>query len=347
MTIFLHIGMGKTGSTTLQTFLRDNSEALRNAGATFSEVSRSRNHRALAVCAMDDGRIDNTKRAKKLTEPKALHLYRADIEDEIRAEANNLEKEANIIFSSEQLTRLKNENELERLKGLLSLYGPHRIKVVCYLRRQDSYMVSAFSQIIKGGGQLDFTYKTCMKKIKDTDYQVFLEPWANSFGVENVIVRPFEKLQMFGGDIITDFLNLIDVELDLNNCRFPRIQNQSLDARALTLLSRLNRHLPRFGAGAKSRVRPAIVRALEEMSDGPKIRFGSADVARIGRHFSASNAYVAKTYLGRNDGVLFLEAPIADDQIAPSISDDDAYEMIANLLANIYENKNAKFDQNI
>lgn len=312
MTIFLHVGVGKTGTTTLQLFLEMHRAALAARGLHVATAPQSRNHRALAMYALDDTVIDNARKAKKLTTPAAIANYRNALLARVRDEAATagLTEDTSLVFSSEQLTRLKQPSEFARLRDLLSHYGRHKIKIVAYLRRQDQYYASSYSQYIKGGQDIDMVPTASLMKQSVYDLRRFLDGWAQAFGQENIIVRVFERFQLKDGDVISDFLDVVGVRDNADLARPPR-QNESLDVNTVRYLRLLNPHVPRFIDGAVNRRRPVLIAALEAISDGPKVSLSSEDANAFLALFAEGNADIARRYLHRADGRLFLE-PVAE-----------------------------------
>lgn len=324
MTLYLHIGTGKTGTTTIQTFLETNREVLRGKGLVVPSSLGRQNHRNLAAYALDDELIDNSRRAKRLTTPERISAFRERLEKDLAAEAATWPSDATIVMTSEQLTRLRRPGEVERLKSLLETIG-HEIKVICYLRRQDEYFPSEYSQLIKGGQSLPFSIENKLN-LSIYNYAVFLRRWAEVFGDSNLIVRPFARSGFVGGDLLSDFLSIVGVT-DIGGCMPVDHKNPSLDARTVEYLRLLNPDLPRWTEKGANPVRTAFVQQLEAISDGPRLRLSSDESRRLMARFVESNAEVARRYLGRDDGVLF-ESP-GDDApgVPPALTTDQAAEI--------------------
>lgn len=331
MTIFLHVGVGKTGTTTLQVFLDTHREVLARRGLVVAAAPRSRNHRALAVHALEDGVIDNARRTLGLTTPEAIAAFRAELAERMRQEAAALPAGARIVFTSEQLSRLTQPAEFARLKDLLALYGPHDIKVIAYLRRQDQYYASAYSQSVKGGAEAEMRPKKKLLTQSVYNYEIFLTRWAEAFGESSLMVRVFERGQMAEGDIIADFFATIGFDGHADLDRPPR-QNQSLDVTTLDFLRRLNPQIPRYLDGAANRRRPQLIAALEALSTGPRPRLDPAEAQAFLRGFEASNAAVARRFLGRADGRLFLDPPEEGEAPRSELDLDRAMALTAELL---------------
>lgn len=310
MTVYLHIGTGKTGTTTIQTFLETNRDVLRSKGLIVPTSLGRQNHRNLAAYSLNDDQIDNSRRAKRLTTPERIAAFRGKLVAGLLAEAPTWPADASVVMTSEQLTRLRRPGEIERLHDLLARTG-HPVKVIAYLRRQDDYFASEYSQLIKGGQSLPFSIDNKLN-MAIYNYDHFLGSWASVFGDDNMIVRPFERGQFVQGDLLMDFLSLVGVS-EIEGCVSVDQKNPSLDAQTVEFLRLLNPDLPRWADEGADPVRAEFVRQLEAVSDGPRLKLSSEQATALLARFEDSNAAVARRYLGREDGRLFL-APVHDGE---------------------------------
>ncbi|MEQ8384561.1 MAG: hypothetical protein RH949_19590 [Coleofasciculus sp. A1-SPW-01] len=252
-TIYLHIGMPKTGTTYLQHFLFENREKLLKQGYLYPLPTKilnkqnitSKNHHGLAngllkiyrtknPCANEqlnsnnmEGRWENMKREIKTLKPK------------------------NVIISSEAFTAKQefyNPDIIELVKKKLDGY---ETKIVIYIRRQDEFFMSWYNQNVKfpiyfnNFPQINDINYNNMKDImqwvgqnkKIGDFYSILEPWRKSFGIKNIIVRIFEKEQMTNGSLLDDFFETIDFnhnqsDFDLSHAM---IRNVSLNGKIIKI----------------------------------------------------------------------------------------------------------------
>lgn len=298
MTLFLHIGIGKTGTTSIQTFLEMNAPALANHGVVMPSSLGKRNHRRLAMYALNDDVVDNSRRAKRLTTPEAVRLFREHALKDFRAEQARLRSGRAVVMTSEQMTRLRRPGEISRLKEFISLAGHDDIRVIVYLRRQDLYYVSEYSQEIKGGKDIPFRPDG---KVVNRDiyfYDRLLGYWSEVFGRSAIVARPFEKSALRNGDAIDDFMSIVGID-DIDEFERPPPRNPSLDAYTIEFLRRLNPSVPRWVNGGEDMARLRLVQAIESVSDGPKLRMSHENAERFLSLFAESNAAVARDYLGR------------------------------------------------
>jgi hypothetical protein len=332
MTLFLHIGIGKTGTTSIQTFLEMNAPALANLGVVMPSSLGKRNHRRLAMYALNDEVIDNSRRAKRLATPEAVRLFREHALKDFRAESAKLRAGHAVVMSSEQMTRLRRPGEISRLKDFVSLAGHDEIRVIVYLRRQDLYYVSEYSQEIKGGKDIPFRPDG---KVVNRDiyfYDRLLGYWSEVFGRSAIVVRPFEQSALRNGDAINDFMSIIGID-DLCGFQRPPPRNPSLDAYAIEFLRRLNPSVPRWGDGGEDMSRLRLVRAIEAISDGPKLRMSRDNAERFLSLFAESNALVARDYLGRKE--LFEEEIAHAEGMEPALPVEAARRIANAVFSNV------------
>ena len=304
MTIFLHIGMGKTGTTSIQTFLEINAAALATCGIITPTTLARRNHRRLTMYALDDGVVDNLRRAKRMTTPESVRVFRERLAASFSAEAATWRSSQTIVMTSEQMTRLRSVEEVSRLKSLIGLAGHEDIRVILYVRRQDLAHISIYSQWIKGGLDVPFRPEIQGAHKSTLYYDRFIAPWAQVFGSGALIVRPFEPSSLKNADAVDDFMSVLGVD-DLSGFVRPPRANTSLDVHTIEFLRRLNSHIPRWVNNKQERSREALVAALEAISVGPKLRMSRATAEGFMAPFVEGNAAVARDYLARD--VLFQE----------------------------------------
>ena len=184
--IFLHIGLPKTGTSTLQNFLFENAAELKAQGALYPKGlwDVKRRHPELAHCFLPA----NRKRYAHVWSEMHTIIQQAD--------------EEVIVLSSEAFSNL-NAKALELLKKELS---PYQVTLVAYLRRLDLWIESSYLQNIKSGAYTGTMTDFLPRVAPDIFYKKVLL-WQNLFGKDNLEVRLLERELI--PDICTDFVNLI------------------------------------------------------------------------------------------------------------------------------------------
>jgi hypothetical protein len=303
MKIYMHIGTEKTGTTTLQNFFNLNRVKLREQNTLYPISPGVENHAKLSVYSMDHERNDELKKIFNIFKKGDLLKFRSKFEKDFMSEVKRFNPKKIILSNEHCSTRLLHDDEIYRLKELLG-YVSRDVKIVVYLRRQDDYYISTYSTWIKCGG----TNKIRMPNDYDSayiqnryNYKVLLDRWAKFFGMDNLIVRVFEKEQMVGNSLLDDFLHVTGIEF--NNFTVPSDLNASLSPDVLEFLRIFNKFIPFFNENGINPGRGDLTTVLENISTKNKIKFSG--VEQFYCHFEEENKEVAKKYLKRQDGILF------------------------------------------
>ncbi len=142
----IHIGMEKTGSTSIQRLLRDNGAALRRAGVAYPLAGSDRgNHNFLASAyiPLDSDRLSRGARSGRAARSQGfLDENRAAIMAEIG-------KHDRVVISGEHLFRLA-AGEVGALKRDLEAAGVRETRVFGVLRSPASFYLSFVQQVLKG-----------------------------------------------------------------------------------------------------------------------------------------------------------------------------------------------------
>jgi len=297
-TLYLHIGTPKTGTCSIQEFLE-----------THAEVLRQRSIVAHIPCPLEEKgtwRVRNLiELARKGDDPAAVNAW-------INRFVRDVEQDqADTMIVSEELlwNVLGNPRRKHFFTRLLSaLQQVAEVHVLVYLRRQDNFLMSAYQQRLKSGRMNGLTCRQWIQRhngIRQTDYRARLEWLLPLVGKEKVLVRAFESSQFFQGSLVADFMKQVGVEIDEHFLVSAKKINVALSP----LVSEIIRCLGFFPSDRET-VMPLLllVWAGDDrcVSKDREHRFLSpTERRRILRKHRAGNRWVAKEFLGREDGVLF------------------------------------------
>lgn len=224
--LLIHIGQGKTGSTSIQNFLRSNPEMLQDAGVLFPETGKHTNHQDIFSYLTDDvkqhdpslsgARADDRKRALGKTfwqnACETMHKIPPRL----------------VILSCENQFRPFPAAALQRLTNELR---PHfdRIDVCAYLRDPASHFLSSAQQDLKK--RPDFTIPS-RSYFRDT-----LEPWSLHGPGPLTCVR-FARSELAGQDVVTDFCQRF-AGIDPSSAKRSATEdNTSLSPEAMEIMQR-------------------------------------------------------------------------------------------------------------
>lgn len=249
-TIYLHIGMPKTGTTSLQKFLFDNREKLLEKGYLYP-ISGTK-----ITSPRRPQRYSHNKLAHELgrtliqkTDQKGNWVSKCSTWEECKREINTI-KPTNVIISAEDFTKpqvIYNSDIITLTKKKLEEYDT---KIVIYLRRQDEFLKSFYCFLIPSVLRTDI--KEFILEWKHlTDYYKTIELWKDVFGVENIIVRVFEKEQMVNCNLYEDFFATINPnsynKMDLEFTQGSRKNLSVYSGKAIKLINlidKMSRKIP-------------------------------------------------------------------------------------------------------
>ena len=325
--LFLHIGMQKTGSTSIQHAGRANRDRLADVGLLYPRTPGDKNHIKLTLFAWDGGKTNRLPLAAGVADPDAYRRFRSGFVEDLRAEIESAACPT-VILSNEHLSsRLKLPAQLNRLATALRSIA-RKITVVVYLRPQHELLVSSYSTKVKAGSIRQI--RLPKNQAFYYNYEWMLSLWADAFGERNLIVRVFDRSELVGGDVVKDFFATIDrpIPVDFD---FSDVRNPSLDTKSLEFLRAFNTHLPAMLGSEPNPERGDIIPAMEAVSKGGAIWLPTDQLRTFAEMFTASNANVARRYLGRSDGVLFKTLNFDRGSKPERLTVDDAVRIAAHL----------------
>ncbi len=310
-TVYLHIGMPKTGTTALQTFLTENREVMTGQGYHYPELNtglnsrfRCRNGHFLAH------RSDKPDAEAKRAEEEAVW------KKGFALLAHLAQDHPNIILSDEAIWKIATERERywAVLADSFEKIGC-RLKIVAYLRRQDLFIQSIWNQNIKSTLRWTKTFDHFIKhnavSYFPMDYHRHLTEIAEHVGAEDISVRVYENGQFEGngGTIQSDFLQCLGLEMtDLYTIERER-SNLSLQGNFIEI-KRIANSVPEYRA-MDDFIRPSLELASHCRSKGAAhartSMFSYEEQKRFLEQYESSNKKVAEQFLGRPDGRLFYE----------------------------------------
>lgn len=219
-----------------------------------------------------------------------------------------------VLLSSEMFCSL----DLDRIHYIHEKLSDFRVRAIIYLRRQDQYISSLAAQLIKGCHGKPENYSDLAKAIDFVstsnrfDYKNMCANWAHVIGKENLIVRPFEQEQLYKSDILADFFcHFLKVSMPPSIKLPSKHINPRLCRDALEFKSLVNR-IP-LNRDEKNATLPGLLTYSQSKEHSTRSYHQEHDLLppsqrlEIFRRFSDDNTTIARTYLGREDGILFSE----------------------------------------
>ena len=341
MKLLLHIGTKKTGTTSIQHFLKQNREKLLENKIYIpqSPMVAKGNHRWVAVFAYNASRIDdliigqqfknNQERSEKIRKRKDQFLSECQ---EAKATCNTM------ILSSEQFhSRLQSQEEIQRLYSTLNPIF-EEIEIILYIRDPLKMAVSSLSTTIKAGG-IDSTLNTPSSQDLEGNHYKTINQWEKNFPEAKITVRRFEKSRLIDGDIVSDFCSQIAANFHKKDYTFFKPTNSTLSLTGMALLRRLNFKFPRFTDNKPNPIRKTIVEFVENNTDdGSEFLPCEEEFKLYEDYFAEPNEKVRSRYFPEERYLFESQTKLATDKInlenikiKPEI-----YEQV---IENLWENK--------
>jgi hypothetical protein len=212
---WIHIGLPKTATTTIQRFLTIHRDVLLQRGVLYPRsIARrdreSEQHRALSV-AVESESVPWLARLRE-------EFAGTDIVASLLEEVDRTKPET-VILSSEALAFMSRPDALRRA------LPECQARILVYLRRQDRFLASFYNQLIKSRlytatfeeflrpdatdaidqGQFQRTLAMC-------HYDRLLEIWSAAFGRDNVLPGVFEDYELPTG-LLCDFAAKAEIDI--------------------------------------------------------------------------------------------------------------------------------------
>lgn len=309
--VTLHVGVPRTGTSTIQSFLELNRKRLDKQGIFYVAPW------SLATYPMDRDCCDEGRLLTGLQEI---------------GELSRKCRTKSVLWSNEWLSGYAFVRDAWLPGVIRRAMSAKNYRVIIYLRRQDHRLRSGYLQSgIKckepPGPVLDFedwlqwslgeNHNDLLKA--NIDYAGLIQPWIDVFGRENVVIRVFEKGQLLNDDLLQDFCDAAQLHTDNFNFEVPN-RNVSFNMELYDMLGMYNSVFQDASYSNKLNQFIEILGEDEFFAEKFFTRFNISPKSRINilQRCEETNRKVARELLGREDGVLFRERwPSPDDPYQP------------------------------
>ncbi len=295
--LYLHIGTNKAGSSAIQRTLVAHEKTLRAAGLLYPRTGRvgsGAHHLVSHVLGFSQGKPPTVRERGGLE-----NLGRKLIDECDRRGCRSL------VLSSEVFT---NRGDIARVRDFLAGWD---VNIVVYLRRHDHWWASCYGQGVRMTPNppwpLGFEGYIAWQRAHPHkgDYRKLLDAWAAVFGADKLLVRPYEREQN-SPSIVADFLRTIGFPTLADTVGAAVAQhNVSPAERELAIIDAIQH--ARLAHGVRKRLITAIATRSGQVRGGGFI--SPVERLRMLEENLEDYRYIARTYMGRSDGVLFLEPP--------------------------------------
>lgn len=257
----LHIGLKKSGSASIQTFLSENQPALRELSADYTASGRGKRkaHHNLAHDAMGNAKFD----------PSTGGL------DDLARVGMNAEFK-HILVSSEMFEGCE-ASHVARIRSRLAP-AAREFRIVLILRDLLDLIPSSYGQKIRYGLNL-YDFDTFFdERMRETrvDYFQTANRWADVFGWDALRVRPLDSRFLKNGDLIDDFLDTVGIDIlspEVGNLKRAGVVNAAGGWKTLEAIRGL--HAGRHGLPSGH--------PLERCLSGARVRRQGKEIEEIAR----------------------------------------------------------------
>ena len=302
--LVLHIGSGKTGTSSIQSFLHLNRARLADGGLLYPATPGRRRHTRFGLFVQPDHALDDRPSWGRESFPSP-QAFRKAFRRRLFKEIN--ESGLSRVLLSDEALYGSPDHTLERVRKFTERVAD-RTRLVVYLRRQDDHMVSRYQQVVKVGETRRLDERVRQLDLSKTyDYYARVQLWQRLVEPTDFVVRRFDRESFVDGSLYQDFLEAVGVAARADEMEQVEPVNESLDAEAVEFLRILNifrlEHeeaaaLPRFN-------RPLVVRLADDCT-GPTLTMPEQFLDAFMAQWEESNRRVARELLGDDSEQLFL-----------------------------------------
>jgi hypothetical protein len=274
----VHLGIAKTGTTSLQTWLASNQSYLCAQGITAPSTLAC--HRLAVECVVDP-LVCSRKDVLWIKDNESL----AKLNKNIERRQKDCSSVGPFIFSSEYFSVAS----AERVAELFCRLSINVTKIIVYFRRQDLYVASGYSQDVKALGQSKpFDQLGDTAYTKDLYWNIMIDRWHRSFPDASIKARNYDRRRE-NNALLSDFKNLIGCQEGSALEGLAR-ENQSLDSERTEVARLLNQR----GYSIDLQYLMKLQRS------DPKPAFGLSRVATetFERQYRPSNEALSRTFPG-------------------------------------------------
>jgi hypothetical protein len=304
--LVLHIGTGKTGTTSIQSFMDANRRPLADLGFLYPRSPGKSRHARISLSVLPEESVARAPawHRQGFTNHRE---FREKVHSSLRAEL----AEAGLpcaILSDEALFGAK-PVALERLRRLTDEIA-RSVRVVLYLRRQDDHVASRYQQVVKVGETRRLVERVQVLDLRGFyDYRAKLARWQDLMAPTAITVRRFERESFVEGSLHQDFLQAAGIDARADSLTQVTQLNESLDAETVELLRILNLfRVEHQGATAGQIDNRALIERLRSVmaaDPGPTLTLPTEMQDAFMARWAESNRAVARDFLDDPSGELF------------------------------------------
>ena len=236
-----------------------------------------------------------------------------------------------IVFSSEALSGTPNNGYQNSSAVASILRGATQnfdVKIILYLRRQDDFIESWYTQTIHQGESHSFA--DFMKGYEDSDslkYSRIIGDFAQQFGKENLLVRSYHSASSIG--LIRHFQSIIGQQ-DFFTSKDETRKNPSYSGHAYEIAKRAN---GRLIESDRKILRESLQRVMHKPKNESFSFFSIQERKELLQRFADDNRWVAQNYIFEDVSTAFPPPLEEQAKAQPPLTHDEVSSLIVDLLS--------------
>jgi hypothetical protein len=234
----IHIGTTKTGTTSIQRVLGLHRDQLLAQGACYPVSPGALEHVKLHGWMAQRRRSARKRGPVAAVTPQARELdeFPAAFAREMEGLPASIDR---VMLSEERLSTLRTGEEIGALKDFLAPFFDS-FQIVVYLRSQDSYLASRYSELLRMGKfEGPDNVVATRERLWHYDYHALIGRWAEVFGADAITPRLYGRGPGKSFDSVDDFLTLCGLTVDLSKDSPARKRNESISFAGQELMLRV------------------------------------------------------------------------------------------------------------
>ncbi|MBN2286721.1 MAG: hypothetical protein JXI43_09760 [Tissierellales bacterium] len=294
--LFIHIGLMKTGSSSIQQTLYKNNKILKSEYSINYPISlHHHNMNIFPVFKENPQEFPDWKRQYSVKEAmsqqkQCLAIFKREL----------VENQQDVFVISSELFGFLSEKEISEMKHFCEPYFDE-IQVLIYVRHPISFIPSLIKQdILNGFNPEQLELDSFIEKYKyKVEYQSIIRKYVQVYSSENIIFKNFDSQFFYNGNLMEDFFCQMGKSVDLNKLEVT-IENEALKQYSTLFLSEYNKKYPiiinnkrNYNRGLSSRWFPErIYKSIEDKKFDLNIIYTEDEALYLNEEINYVNQYL-------------------------------------------------------
>ncbi|WP_222929541.1 hypothetical protein [Synechococcus sp. PROS-7-1] len=296
----LHIGLPKTGSSTIQTFLHTQHRELTKQSIETPQCLGAYSHYKLALMFYSTNhKLDFLAKNNNLDSAHKRLQFKAELEYKLKGEIESKTTQKWIISSEFLQHTLQAEHEITSLAEMLREYFKE-INLLLYVRKPIRAAISMMSTEVKMG-KPKFGIESPAYYRNLCNHKKTITMWQRAFQPDHLKVSNFDELQQ-NGKLLQDFCEKTDIAWREAFDKTPR-SNQSLSVDGLQIITSLNRYMIANSIKVQSQKRFRFIdHVIKNCQGHTKYKATKEQAIGFSNYYHASDTWLKQTL-----GINYLE----------------------------------------